>query len=81
MPLATSASEAARSYRDTQQFIEDRFPVDVTETVFIDCEVTQAGWHPTWLRAMRRGGILLKANKSLRFVVTNCSAEEPYTLK
>ena len=81
VPLATSASEAARSYRDTEQFIEDRFPVDVTETVFIDCEVTQAGWRPTWLRAMRSGGILLKADKSLRFVVAGCSVEEPYTLK
>ncbi|MFJ5644766.1 hypothetical protein [Streptomyces sp. NPDC093223] len=45
------------------------------------CEVTQAGCRPTWLRAMRRGGILLKADKSLRFVVTTCSVGEPYTLK
>ena len=81
VPMATSTSEGAKSYRDTEQFIEDRFPVDVTETVVIDCEVTQAGWRPTWLRAMRRGGILLKADKSLRFVVTSCSVEKPYTLK
>ncbi|WP_132472142.1 nucleotidyltransferase [Rhodococcus sp. SMB37] len=81
VPLATTASEAAKSYRNTEQFIEDRFPVDVTETVVIDCEVTQAGWRPTWLRAMRRGGLLLKADKSLKFAVTSCSVEEPYTLK
>jgi len=81
VPQATTASKAARSYRNTEQFIEDRFPVDITETVVIDCEVTQAGWRPTWLRAMRRGGILLKADKSLRFAVTNCSVQEPYTLK
>lgn len=81
VPLATSASEAAKSYRDTEQVIEDQFPVDVTETVSIDCEVTQAGWRPTWLRAMRRGGILLKADKSLRFVVTGCTVEQPYDLR
>ncbi|MFI6396592.1 nucleotidyltransferase [Rhodococcus coprophilus] len=81
VPLATTASEAAKSYRNTEQFIENRLPVDITETVVIDCEVTQAGWRPTWLRAMRRGGLLLKADKSLRFVVTSCSVEEPYTLK
>ena len=30
---------------------------------------------------MRHGGILLKADKSLSFVVTSCSVGEPYTLK
>lgn len=67
--------------RERTADIEDEFPVDVSETVSIDCEVTQAGWRPTWLRAMRRGGILLKADKSLRFVVTSCSVGEHYTLK
>ncbi len=81
VPLAQSASESSRSFRDTEEFIEDALPVDVSETVSVDCEVTQAGWRPTWLRAMRHGGILLKADKSLRFVVTSCSVEEPYTLK
>ncbi|MGX4693617.1 nucleotide-binding domain-containing protein [Streptomyces sp. JNUCC 63] len=81
VPLAKSASESSRSFRDTEEFIEDEFPVDVSEAVSIDCEVTQAGWRPTWLRAMRRGGILLKADKNLRFVVTSCSVGEPYTLK
>lgn len=81
VPLAASVSEAAKSYRDTEQFIEDQFPVDVTETVSIDCEVTQAGWRPTWLRAMRRGGLLLKADKSLRFVVTGCTVQQPYDLR
>ncbi|MFF0383514.1 nucleotidyltransferase [Streptomyces sp. NPDC004286] len=76
VPLAKSVSESSRSFRDTEEFIEDKFPVDVSETVSIDCEVTQAGWRPTWLRAMRRGGILLKADKSLAFVVTSCSVGE-----
>lgn len=81
VPLAASVSDAAKSYRDTEQFVEDQFPVDVTETVSIDCEVTQAGWRPTWLRAMRHGGFLLKADKSLRFVVTGCTVEQPYDLR
>lgn len=81
VPLATSTSESSRSFKDTEEFIEDRFPVDVTESVSIDCEVTQAGWRPTWLRAMRRDRLLLKADKSLKFMVTGCSVAEPYTLK
>ena len=81
VPLATSASESTRSFRDTEEFIEERFPVDVTESVSIDFEVTQNGYRPSWLRAMRREGFLLKVNKSLRFVVTDCSVEQPDDLK
>ncbi|MEJ5946995.1 hypothetical protein WDZ17_17000 [Pseudokineococcus basanitobsidens] len=81
VPLSTSTSEASRSFRDTEEYIEDRLPVDVTESVSIDCKVTQDGFRPTWLRAMRRDGFLLRANKALRFVVTECSCEQPYEVK
>jgi hypothetical protein len=81
VPLATSANEASRSFRDTEQFIESRHPVDITGTVTIDCEVTQDGWRPTRLREMLRTGTLLKADKSLTFRVTGCTVAEPYELK
>ncbi len=81
VPLATSTNESSRSFKNTEEFIEDRFPVDVTESVSIDCEVTQNGFRSTWLRAMRRDRLLLKADKSLKFMVTGCSVAEPYTLK
>ncbi|MCT2183302.1 hypothetical protein M3G00_10195 [Brevibacterium casei] len=81
VPLAKSVGESSRSFRDTEEFIEDRYPVDISETVSIDCEVTQAGWRPTWLRAMRRDRLLLKADKSLKFMVTGCSIDDRYTLK
>ncbi|MFF7639841.1 hypothetical protein [Streptomyces canus] len=32
VPLAKSASDSSRSFRDTEEFIEDKFPVDVSET-------------------------------------------------
>jgi hypothetical protein len=69
------------AYPSTEEFIEDRYPVDITETVSIDCEVTQNGWRPLWLRAMRRSGVPLKAGKHLKFQVADCSVPEPYTLK
>lgn len=81
VPLVKNASEASRAFRDTEKFIENEYPVDISETVSIDCEVTQAGWRPTWLRVMRRNQIPLKADKSLKFMVNSCSVEEPYTLK
>lgn len=79
VPLAASA--ASRSFNDTEQFIEDRYPVDIAESVTIDCEVTQNGWRPAKLREMLRTGAPLKADKSLKFWVTDCTVEEPFTLK
>ncbi|NUU06442.1 nucleotidyltransferase [Leifsonia sp. C5G2] len=64
-----------------EEFIEDRYPVDITESVSIDCEVTQDGWRPLWLGAMGRVGLPLKAGKHLKFQVTSCTVPEPYTLK
>lgn len=79
VPLAVS--EASRAFRDTEQFIEDLYPVDITGSVDIDCEVTQNGWRPTKLREMLRTRAPLKADRSLKFIVTGCSVEPPYTLK
>lgn len=81
VPLATKTTESSLSFRDTEEFIEDSLPVDITESVSIDCEVTQNGFRPTWLRAMRRSGVLLMAAKDLRFVVKECSVEQPYKLQ
>lgn len=81
VPLASSTSEASRSYRDTEEFIESKHPVDVTETVTIDCEVTQDGWRPTRLREMLRTGALLKADRTLTFRVTRSTVDEPYMLR
>lgn len=81
VPLATSKSEASRSFKDTEQFIESWHPVDISETVSIDCEVTQDGWRPTRLREMLRAGALLKADKSLTFRVTDCIVAKPYEVK
>lgn len=78
---AALKASATGGYRSTEEFIEDQYPVDITESVSIDCEVTQDGWRPLWLRAMGHAGVPLKAGKQLRFKVTSCSASEPYTVK
>lgn len=81
VPLVAAVSEEAESYRDTEQFIEDMHPVDITEVLVIDCEVTQDGWRPMRLREMLRRGTVLKANRSLKFRVIRCTVSEPYELK
>lgn len=81
VPLATTTKESSKSFTDTEEFIEDRFPVDVTASVSIDCEVIQNGFRPMSLRTMRRNGFPLKADRSLRFAVLSCSVPPPYELK
>lgn len=64
-----------------EEFIEDQYPVDIAESVFIDCKVTPDGWRPQLLRDMTRKGIPLRANARLSFEVISCSVEKPYMLK
>lgn len=81
VPLSANAKDDSRSFRDTEQFIENRYPVDITESVTIDCEVLQDGWRPTKLREMLTTGALLKANRSLTFRVIDSTVDAPYELK
>ncbi|MEU8073769.1 nucleotidyltransferase [Micromonospora sp. NPDC049151] len=79
VPLETTKS--ARSFSDTEEFIENLFPVDIGHSVTIDCEVTQNGWRPTLLRMMLRDRTPLLANKGLDFTIIECSVPEPYDVK
>ncbi|MFC7580072.1 nucleotidyltransferase [Schaalia naturae] len=79
VPLATR--KAAQLFGDSEQFIENEYPVDIVESVTVDCEVTQNGWRPTSLREMLRTGAPLKADKTLKFYIINCTVGEPYQVK
>jgi hypothetical protein len=60
---------ATYSYNDTEEFVEDRFPVDVRGSISIDCDVSQNGFREYLLREIRRLGIPLLPRKTLRFHV------------
>lgn len=84
VPTATALTAAASdsaSFRDTEQFIEDRYPVDVRYGVRIDCKVTQDGFRPTWLRTMLTDRLPLRARKSLDFTIEECDVAQPYDVK
>lgn len=74
-------TESARSFSDTEEFIENLFPVDIGHSVTIDCKVAQNGWPPTLLRTMLRNRTPLLANKGLDFTITECSVPQPYDVK
>lgn len=81
VPLSSITLEAARAFIDTEEFIEDKFQLDISHSVTIDCEVTQDGWRPASLREMLRGRTPLMANKGLKFKVTSCTVGYPYEVK
>lgn len=80
-PVPLKASESRFNFKNTEEFIENTFPVDVSETLTIDCQVTQSGWRPTSLRDMLRAKSLLLPNKDLDFAITHCGVSEPYQVK
>ena len=79
--VPTEAKIEQSSFRNTEQFIEYLYPIDITGTVSIDCEVTVRGWRPTRLREMLLKGIPLTLSKNLEFFISACSITEPYAVK
>lgn len=71
----------ADSFHDTEEFIEDRYPVDICEVLTIECAVTQDGWRPSSLREMLRAKTVLLPHKDLDFTISGCSVESPYQVR
>lgn len=76
-PSATSTlakaqiSEGIYQYNNTEEFVEDLFPIDVRYSLLIDCEVTQPGFRTFKLLEMLGAKLPLFTHKSLRFYVRN----------
>lgn len=71
-PAKSAAGEAAafaHVFRNTEEFVEDKFRVDVRYDLRINCEVTQNGFRPGLLRDLLKGHGVLLPKKSLRFFV------------
>ena len=66
--------------RNTEQFVDDHYPVDVRYDIELDCEVTQDGFRPSFLRALIASRATLQASKNLRFFVKQTDVPPPYDL-
>lgn len=58
-------------YNHTEQFIEDKYQVDIVLNLRLDCTVTQNGFRPASLRDMITNHIFLKKDKKLEFYIVN----------
>lgn len=79
--VAKAALDTVESSRyTTEEFIEDRFPVDVRYDFRIDSEVSAGGQRSERLRAMSKIFPWLPVGRSLDFFVERCDVPSPYTL-
>jgi hypothetical protein len=64
-------AEAGFQAKNTEEFIEDKFPVDVRYSIKIDCEVNQSGFRTFYLLDMLKSHLPVYTQKSLRFFIKN----------
>lgn len=63
-------------FDNTEQFIEDHFPISIRGSLTINCNIIQDGFRKWLLRNVP----LLRAKYSLEFFVESTSIQEPYDL-
>jgi hypothetical protein len=76
-----TVSKSATAQRNTEQFIEDMFPVDIRYNLQLECEVSQQGFREHFLTHMLAKRIPLLANKKLLFTIINIDVPEAYSIK
>lgn len=83
VPAASAVRESltASAFTQTEEFIEDRFPVDVRYSVSIDCTVTQDGFRPLSLRGLAASVRILPPKKQLDFKIVNSDVPEPFEVR
>jgi hypothetical protein len=75
-PYPQTIKELSYNYSRSEEYIEERYPMDINHMLRIDCDVTQEGFRPELLRLVK----FLRKNKELVFFVTNTDVPKPYTV-
>lgn len=58
-----------KSYKDTEEFIEDYFAVDIKYNISINCKITQNGFRPMLLKKLLGEKMFLAIKKHLEFYI------------
>ena len=69
------------SYKNTEEFIESYYPLDIRYDLKIDCDIKQSGFREGSLREYLLKKIRLLPNKSLRFYIERIDVPPPYEVK
>lgn len=76
-----AVTKAARSWNDTEKFIEDFYHVDIRYSLKIDCEVHRNQGFRDSLLEMLRQGFSISSNKKLIFKIIACDVPFPFDVK
>lgn len=71
---------ACYSFRNTEQFIDKLFPIDIRYSLRLECRVSQDGWRDFLLSVFLKDKGVLRHNKSLDFYITSTNCPEPYSI-
>ncbi|MDP2562781.1 nucleotidyltransferase [Psychrobium sp. 1_MG-2023] len=74
-------SKSLRAFKNTEEFIEDLYPIDIRYSLKIECEVSQNGFRSNFLTQMLASRIPLLANKRLDFMVDQINVPGEYIIK
>lgn len=66
---------------NTEEFIEQKFRVNLKYSLKIDCEVSQNGFITRLLRQMLRKNFPLFPGKKLKFFMVSCDVPKPFSVK
>lgn len=72
--------EAYAPQHSTEEFIEDKFPVDVQYDLEIGCDVSYAGQKEAQIRFMESVFPWLKLGRDLEFFVDGCNVPKPFSV-
>jgi len=69
------------TWDDTEEFIEDRYPVDIRYNMRIDCDVKQRGFRAHRLSSMLASNAPLFANRMLEFEIVEIDVPGEYSIE
>lgn len=78
--ISKSDSIKILEYRETEEFIEYIFPIDIKYNLKLDCKVLQDGFMKHYLSYMLKNKIILKNNLKLEFLIEETDVPKPYDI-
>lgn len=79
--IAQASTESIQSWRNTEQHIDDLYPIDIRYNMKLECEVSQNGFRDNLLKNMIAKKIPLLINKNLHFNIVEIDVPPPYQIK
>lgn len=78
--MTESMNKSMSTWTNTEEFIEDKYNVDIRYDLSIDCEVTQAGFRTNNLLNILASKIRLLPNKELKFQIISNEVEDDFEI-